>query len=61
MIMGRIKELYMNYMETVDDISCEEYYNEDWARWMDELELEWVNGELQIIADEVREEELCFE
>lgn len=54
--MGRTKAFYM---ETVEDITCEEYYAQDeaWARWMDELEMEWVNGELQLIADEAREAE----
>lgn len=66
--MGRMRDLHIDMINDFDDITCEEYYaqDEDWARWMDELELEWVNSELQIIADEVREAEidegeLCFE
>jgi hypothetical protein len=35
-----------------DEVACEEIYNEEWARWMDELEMEAVNAELQVIADE---------
>lgn len=39
-----------------DEVSCEEFYGEDEDRraWMDELEIDWVNGELQLIADEGR-------
>lgn len=35
-----------------DEVACEEFYNEDWNRWMNELEIDFVNGELQMIADE---------
>lgn len=35
-----------------DEVACEEFYNEDMDRWMDELEIDFVNGELQEIADE---------
>lgn len=37
-----------------DEVTCEEFYYEDEQRraWMDELELDWVNGRLQVIAAE---------
>lgn len=37
-----------------DEVSCEEFYAEDEQRraWMDELERDYVNFELQVIADE---------
>lgn len=38
-----------------DEVACEEFYNEDMDRWMDELEIDYVNGELQVIADEQAE------
>jgi hypothetical protein len=44
-----------------DEVACEEFYNEDWARWMDEMEMETVNAELQVIADEERLEEISDE
>lgn len=37
-----------------DEIACEEFYNEDMDRWMDELEIDYVNAELREIADEQR-------
>lgn len=41
-------------MDDFDNITCEEFYSEDpdMRAWLDELEREWVNGELQMIADE---------
>lgn len=39
-------------MDDFDNITCEEFYNDDWNRWMDELEIDFVNGELQVIAQE---------
>ena len=44
-------------MDYFDTITCEEFYAEDEARreWMDELERDFVNGELQVIADELAE------
>ena len=37
-----------------DEVACEEFYFEDEQRraWMDELELDYVNEELQLIAAE---------
>jgi hypothetical protein len=43
-----------------DEVGCEEYYGEDWARWMDEMEIDFVNLELQAIADEQRAEEMLL-
>lgn len=59
--MGRMKDLYIDMIDDLANITCEEYYAQDadWALWMDELELEWVNGELQLIANEAREAELA--
>jgi len=42
-----------------DEITCEEYFNEDYIAWLDELEMDAVNMELQEIADEERELELA--
>lgn len=40
-------------MDDFDNITCEEFYNlDEWNRWMDELEIEFVNEELREIADE---------
>lgn len=41
-------------MDSFDYITCEEFYAEDDDRrvWMDELERDFVNFELQLIADE---------
>jgi len=39
-------------MDSFDYITCEEFYNDEWNRWMDELEIEFVNEELREIADE---------
>lgn len=37
-----------------DEVSCEEFYAEDEQRreWMDELERDYVNFELQVLAEE---------
>lgn len=44
-------------MDDFDNITCEEFYSEDpdMRAWLDELEREWINGELQMIAEEQAE------
>lgn len=46
-----------------DEVTCEEFYWEDEQRraWMDELEMDYVNGELQMIADEQAEARVAVE
>ena len=44
-----------------DEVSCEEYFNEDFIAWLDELEVDFVNGELQVIADEEKAESVSAE
>ncbi len=39
----------------IDEISCEEYYNEEFVRWLDEMEVEYVNGLLQLISEDEKE------
>lgn len=44
-----------------DEVACEEVYgydDADMAVWLDELEIEWVNGLLQEIADAGRSYEV---
>ena len=50
-------------MDDFDNITCEEFYAEDEQRraWMDELERDWANGELQEIADELKESQVLVE
>lgn len=38
-----------------DEVSCEEYYNEEFVRWLDEMEIDYVNGLLQMFAEESKE------
>lgn len=35
-----------------DEVSCEEYYDDDWLVWMEELKIDAVNGELQVIQSD---------
>ena len=64
--MGRLKEHYFEEivsMETFDDISCEEMYPEYsdtffMSQLLEEAELAGVNLELQMIAEELREDQL---
>lgn len=38
-----------------DEVACEEYYDDlAYSVWLDELEIEWVNGILQEVAEEER-------
>lgn len=41
-----------------EEVGCEELYHSDMDAWLDELEIEYVNFELQEIADEIRESEV---
>jgi len=45
----------MEVIELFEDVSCEEFYDEDMLAWMEELRLDEVNGELQVIAHEQAE------
>lgn len=52
----------METSDLFDEVSCEEFYldDADHAAWLDSLECDWINGELQVIADENREIEIDF-
>lgn len=41
-----------------EEVGCEELYHPDMDAWLDELERDYVNLELQEIADEIRESEV---
>lgn len=47
----------MEVIELFEEVGCEEFYGEDEDRraWMDALELDFVNGELQMIAEQQAE------
>jgi hypothetical protein len=41
-------------METFDNITCEEFYNEEVLQLLEEMELDYVNGLLQIESEEYK-------
>lgn len=52
----------METNDLFDEVTCEEFYldDADHAAWLDSLETDWVNGELQEIAEEIRGDEIDF-
>lgn len=45
-----------------EESTCEEFYvdDADHAAWLDSLETDWINSELQAIAEETRYNEIDF-
>lgn len=43
-----------------EEMTCEEFYvnDADHAAWLDSLETDWVNGILDEIAQDIRDEEI---
>ena len=52
------KEQDMEDFAMFEEVGCEELYHPDMDAWLDELEIDYVNLELQEIADEIRESEV---
>ena len=52
----------MESSDLFDEVSCEEFYLEDADRaaWLAELETDWINAEMQEVADENRDNEIDF-
>jgi hypothetical protein len=55
-------EQKMESSDLFDEVSCEEFYLEDADRaaWLAELETDWINAEMQEVADENRDNEIDF-
>lgn len=53
----------MECAELFEEVGCEEYFveDDDYRAWMDALEIEYVNGELQVIADEQNAAQVALE
>lgn len=43
------------YEAFLDSVTCEEYYDENYEMWLEEIHIDTVNLELQLISEEARE------